>query len=131
MDCHALRLQPRQDLKGAIQAFTEQQGIQAGCILSAVGSLSRFVLRFADQDAATIRDGRFEILSLAGTLSPDGLHLHLAIADSQGTCLGGHVLEGCAIYTTAEIILAELSPYRFRRLLDPQTGFRELTIEAL
>lgn len=130
MEIHALRLRPQEDLKLALQAFVQQQQLQAGCILSAVGSLSRLALRFANQDTATIREGRFEILSLAGTLSPEGNHLHLAIANAQGQCLGGHLLEGCIIYTTAELVLAELSPYRFRRLPDPQTGFRELSIEA-
>jgi predicted DNA-binding protein with PD1-like motif len=130
MEIHALRLRPQEDLKLALQTFVQQQNLQAGCILSTVGSLSRLALRFADQDTPTIRDGRFEILSLAGTLSPQGNHLHLAIADAQGQCLGGHLLEGCLIYTTAELVLAELSSYRFRRLPDPQTGFRELSIEA-
>jgi uncharacterized protein len=129
MDVHALRLQPGQDLKGELQAFVQRQALPSGCILSAVGSLQRITLRFAAQDEATRREGCFEILSLAGTLSRDGVHLHLAIADSLGHCLGGHLLAGCLVYTTAEIIVAELSPYRFRRLLDLQTGFHELSIE--
>lgn len=40
-------------------------------------------------------DERFEIVSLTGTLSRHGAHLHIAIADFQGNVVGGHLMDGC------------------------------------
>ncbi|RZM82242.1 PPC domain-containing DNA-binding protein [Leptolyngbya iicbica] len=125
---YCLRLSPGDDLKQCLQSFTESQAIAAGCILTTVGSLQQASLRFAGQDRATLLTGRFEIVSLVGTLSPEGLHLHLAIADSQGQMIGGHVMPGCLIYTTAEIVVGGLSGVTFQRRLDAQTGYRELEI---
>jgi predicted DNA-binding protein with PD1-like motif len=49
--------------------------------------------------------GKFEIVSLTGTLSVGCHHLHVAIADSTGAVFGGHLLPGCVVRTTAEIVL--------------------------
>jgi uncharacterized protein len=124
----ALRLQPGQDLKQSLRALAQDQALQAGFVLSAIGSFQQVNLRFADQSTGQVRVGKFELLSLNGTLSVHGIHLHAAIADSQGTTIGGHLNDGCIIYTTAEIILGELSDLTFTRSPDPQTGFLELEI---
>lgn len=125
----ALRLLPGQDLKHELDRYVQQHQIQAACILTCVGSLTQAVLRFAGQADGILHQGRFEIVSLVGTLSVEGLHLHMAIADSTGRTLGGHVMTGCTIYTTAEVVLGSLPDYRFVRKLDQTTGYRELTIE--
>lgn len=125
---YCLRLSPGDDLKHSLQAFTEAQAIAAGCILTTVGSLQQASLRFAGQNGATTLSGRFEIVSLVGTLSLSGLHLHLAIADEQGQTLGGHMMPGCLIFTTAEIVVGALAGVEFQRQLDEQTGYRELAI---
>ena len=125
---YCLRLSPGDDLKASLQKFTATQAIAAGCILTTVGSLQQASLRFAGQDEATTLSGRFEIISLVGTLSQTGLHLHLAIADKHGHTLGGHVMPGCLIYTTAEIVVGALSGVTFQRQIDDQTGYRELAI---
>ncbi|MBD0267145.1 MAG: DNA-binding protein [Cyanobacteria bacterium Co-bin8] len=128
---HALRLVPGQDLKQALGELAQAHEIQAGIILTAVGSLRQAALRFAGQSEATVLLGPFELVSLVGTLSVEGLHLHGAIADAQGHTLGGHIMEGCLIYTTAEIVVGEVSQTAFRRQVDACTGYRELVIEAL
>ncbi|MEM1279927.1 MAG: PPC domain-containing DNA-binding protein [Cyanobacteria bacterium P01_D01_bin.6] len=125
------RLSPGADLKQSLQAFAESYAVTAGCILTTVGSLQQASLRFAGQDSATVLTDRFEIVSLVGTLSRSGMHLHLAIADSQGQTLGGHVMPGCLIYTTAEIVVGILPELTFQRQLDDQTGYRELAITDL
>ncbi len=125
------RLSPGDDLKQSLQAFAESYAITAGCILTTVGSLQQASLRFSGQESTTVLTERFEIVSLVGTLSQSGLHLHMAIADSQGRTLGGHVMPGCLIYTTAEIVVGALSGLTFHRRLDDQTGYRELAIADL
>lgn len=126
---YALRLLPGQDLKQALREFSEDKQLQAGIILTAVGSLHQATLRFAGQNEATLLAGPFEIVSLAGTLSVHGMHLHGAIANAQGRTLGGHIMEGCLIHTTAEIAIAEVPQVVFRREPDPQTGYCELVIQ--
>lgn len=124
----AVRLKPDQDLRQALKAVAVAHQIQAGFILSAIGSLKQVALRFADQPTSTLLAGRYEMLSLNGTLSVNGMHLHMAIADSNGNTLGGHVGDGCIIYTTAEIAIGEIEELVFDRSLDEKTGFLELEI---
>lgn len=108
-----------------------KQQLEGACILTCVGSLSEANLRFANQPEGTALAGKFEIVSLTGVMSMHGSHYHMAIADSTGRTLGGHLLKGCLIYTTAEIIVGILPQYRFRREFDAASGFRELTIDAI
>jgi uncharacterized protein len=69
-----LRLQPGADLRRALEAWMGEQEVQAGCVISAVGSLSPAQLRVAGAAEPTAIHGDLEILSLSGTLSPDGAH---------------------------------------------------------
>lgn len=124
----ALKLKPNQDLKRALVEAVLQEGIRAGVVLTCVGSLSRATLRLADRDEGSVLEGPFEILALSGTLSPDGLHLHIALADKDGVTLGGHLLGGCTVYTTVEIVLGLLDMNFFRQV-DAETGYAELVID--
>lgn len=125
-----LRLSPGQDLRAALNtAFAELQAGQhatAACIISAVGSLSRAVLRYADQPEGTLLVEPLELITLSGTLSADGVHLHASVATARGEMRGGHVMPGCMVRTTAEIVLAPLPGWVFTREHDAQTGFKEL-----
>jgi predicted DNA-binding protein with PD1-like motif len=125
---HALRLHPDEDLRDRLQALTQAHGWEAAAIVTAVGSLRQAHLRFAGQPDGTVLDGPFEILSLVGTLSRHGLHLHISLGDAHGQVWGGHLLSGCPIYTTAEIVLTTLPGLVFARSPDPVTGYRELAI---
>jgi len=130
MITHALRLTPGQDLKPELQRFTTAHSIRAGLILTAVGSLAEAHLRLADAARGTRLRGTFEIVSLVGTLCLDGAHLHISLADGNGDVTGGHLLEGCPIHTTAEIVIGEVEGVTFHRRLDGHTGYRELSIRS-
>lgn len=129
MKVFALRLNSSDDLRQSLKLFAIENQIEAGFILSAIGSLTQAAIRFADRPKSEILTGRFEVLSLNGTLSIHGLHLHMSIADSTGRTIGGHVDNGCLIYTTAEIVIGESEELTFFRTIDPQTGFLELDIK--
>ncbi|WP_299025631.1 PPC domain-containing DNA-binding protein [uncultured Thermanaerothrix sp.] len=124
----ALRLRPGQDLKQALDTWAQENAIQAAVVLTCVGSLQRAVLRLADQPGPTLYTGKFEIVSLTGTLSVHGSHYHIAISDSTGYTLGGHLMEGSLVYTTAEIALGILPSVRFERRFDPESGYDELFV---
>lgn len=129
MNTFAKRLNPNADLKKEIFDFFKSKNISSGVVLSSVGSLKQAHLRFSDQKTGTLLTGPFEILSLNGTLSLDGVHLHLCISDNKGQTFGGHLLENCLIHTTCELVIAEISGHTFNRELDPQTKYMELKIK--
>jgi predicted DNA-binding protein with PD1-like motif len=126
---YVMRLQPHQDLKLSLQKFAGENNIKAAIILTCVGSLEFYNLRFANEKTPTSGDGHYEIVSLTGTLSMDACHLHLSLSDNKGVTTGGHLMEGNKIYTTAEIAIGELPDLIFGRAPDPTYGFHELTID--
>ena len=128
MRVFALRLKPGQDLRQQIEAFVKATHIRAGFIITTVGSLRQAAIRLADQSSTTQFDGKFEIVSLVGTLGQDGVHLHISISDSSGKTIGGHLVEGCLVYTTAEIVIGEARGLIFSREKDAETGYQELRI---
>jgi len=126
---HVFRLRPGDDLLGGIRAYVNANHIQAGVLLSSVGSLTQASIRYANQPEAHIHTGHFEIVSITGTVEEGGEHVHLSISTGQGTMIGGHLMTGCKIYTTSEITLAELIGVRFTRETDTQgSGWDELKI---
>ena len=100
---YALRLRPGDDLRQQLTAFVQANHILAGTILTCVGSLTVATLRLANQDGPTEYRGHFEIVSLVGTLSTNGSHLHLAVSDSTGRTIGGHLLDGCRVCVQSSV----------------------------
>lgn len=125
----AFRLKPGQDLKLAIDSIVKEEKINAGWIVTCVGSLTNYNIRFANRPNGSIDSGHFEIVSLVGTLSTEGSHLHISISDSSGKTIGGHLLDGCKIYTTAEIVIAKSDEMHFIREEDGTTPWKELQIK--
>ena len=128
MEVIAIRLKPSEDLKQSLLRFCINQKIEAAYILSCVGSLRQAVIRFANKSEGTVFQKKLEIVSLEGTLSQHGAHLHIAISDSEGQVIGGHLMDGSQIYTTGEIVIGIAPNAIFKREFDPSTGYKELTI---
>lgn len=55
-------------------------------------------------------------------------HIHISIADSTGTVKGGHLMAGCIVYTTAEIVLMELEDLQFSRQYCKHSTYDELHV---
>ena len=125
---HAFRLLPGADLREGIQREVDRLGIEAGWVATCVGSLTDYSLRFADQQYAATGRGHFEIVAMTGTVSKHGSHLHLAVSDEQGRTVGGHLVAGCCVYTTAEIVLGLAPDLAFTRAVDGSTPWAELQI---
>jgi len=128
---HAFRLKPGNDLKIEIESYVKANNIQAGWITCGVGSLTDYNIRFANQPDGSIGSGYFEIVSLTGTVSVHGSHIHLSISDGAGKTIGGHLLDNNLIYTTAEIILQESQDFIFTREKDGSTPWEELRIRII
>lgn len=127
---HALRLTYGQDLKKEIIAYCEKNNITAGTVLSGVGCVKDINIRLARAVNTLTKEGYYEIVSLMGTISKDGVHLHISLSDEEGVTIGGHLLDGNIINTTCEIVILELPNYEFTREFDESTGYKELVIRS-
>lgn len=127
MQTLVLRLNPGDDLRASLDSALRRSGSDAAFVVSGIGSLSRASIRFAGAPTPTRIEGDLEILTLAGSLSPDGSHLHISVSDAEGRVFGGHAAPGCIVRTTAEILVAVLPDWQFARTLDPLTGYAELS----
>lgn len=126
---HAFRLKPGADLRKSMQAYVDENHIKAGWVSSCVGSLTAYNIRFANKPDGTGANGHFEIVSLTGTLSVNGSHIHLSVSDSTGKTIGGHLLDGNVVYTTAEIVIQESDEFLFAREKDGSTEWPELVVK--
>ena len=126
---HAFRLTKGQDLKYELEKYAEAKGIRAGVIASCVGCLSQAVIRSANGKDCIEINKDVEIVSLTGTFSIDGCHLHISVSDEKLTTYGGHLKNGCIVNTTAEVVILELKDFTFCREMDDQTGYKELAIK--
>lgn len=126
----SIRLHDGQDLLQEIQKIAISNAIEAGVILSAVGSLkeSRIRVPIIDGNVKYITPTDLEIDTLHGTVSSNGVHLHISVSDVTGRVYGGHLKEGCTIRTTCELVIGILDDTTFKREADSQTGFDELVI---
>ena len=123
------RLKPEEDLFDSIETFAADNNIEAGCVLSSVGSLTHATLRLANREYFNEYEGYFEMVSMTGTVSTNGSHIHVAISDGDGVTIGGHLVSGCKIYTTAEVVLAVFDDLVYKReLLENDSGYEELVV---
>ena len=128
MKTYAIRLTKGMDLKEEIEKYAENNNIEAGCILSAVGCLTKLTLRTAGAKSVETIEDDFEIVSATGTISKDGCHIHISVSDDKLQTYGGHLKNGCIINTTVELVLLELEEYSFSREMDENTGYKELVV---
>ncbi len=124
-----LRLQPGEDVRISLHDWAHANIIEAAAITSAVGSLTHAHLRYANRADGIMTTTDMEVLSLSGTLSIHGMHLHLSVADRDGKMLGGHMLDGCIVRTTLELTIQEIDGVRLLRVKDEQSGYEELSPE--
>ncbi|KER32748.1 hypothetical protein T265_12748, partial [Opisthorchis viverrini] len=102
---HILRLAPGQEVRSCLSHYVLSHHLAGAFIITCCGSLTKAHIRLANLQESEL-EGPFEIVSMVGTLASDGHpHLHIALADSNGQVLGGHVLGSCQVNTTAEIVL--------------------------
>lgn len=127
---YAMRLVPGTDVLQTVQDFVRDNDLKAVAIVTVVGSLTDAVIRYANQPGGTLSQGHFEIVSMVGTVEPTGAHVHISLSDGKGQMFGGHMLMGCRVYTTAEIVLAHLEDFAFTRIPCALSGYDELAIQA-
>jgi len=117
----------------SFRSWVSEQQPRGAFVATTVGSVTEAKIRLAHATAenkneiVTVR-GCHEITSLVGTLSVDGLHIHITLSDKDGKCIGGHLIEA-KIFTTAEVLLGCLQSCSLRREHDSRTGFDEMVVK--
>uniref|UniRef100_H2ZVT7 PPC domain-containing protein n=1 Tax=Latimeria chalumnae TaxID=7897 RepID=H2ZVT7_LATCH len=133
-----LRLGPGEEIFTSLKKFVEDKKLKAPFIITCVGSITKATLRLANAIASNTNEGnqkivhlngRFEIVSLVGTLNKEP-HLHICLSDKDGKTVGGHVISDLEVFTTAEIVIGECNGLQFTREMDERTGFPELVISS-
>lgn len=120
------RLHRGDDLLLSIRRLALEHDISAAVVLSAVGCVS--CARVRDASGVNLRsvDEHCEIVSLNGTVSAARCHLHIALSKEDLSTVGGHLVEGCIINTTCELVLGVLDGQRIGVEFDEETGYDEL-----
>lgn len=99
-----------------------------------IGAVARVHLAYFDREMKVYKDFTvaedLEIISGIGNISKHGgkyvVHAHVVAADETGKCYGGHLLEGCEVSVTIEIVITEIP--ELRRARDEKTGLNLLDI---
>lgn len=128
---YIFRLTKGMDLKKEIIKFCEDNNIKAGIIGACVGCCYEINFRLAGGDDFYHNEADYEIVSMTGTISEDGVHIHVSFSDREGNTVGGHLTEGCLVNTTAEVCIIEIGNYKLAREYDEDTGYKELVIEKI
>ena len=131
MKTYAVRLKRGTDLLRAIESFCEKNAIQAGVILSGVGCVTKARVRDAGGVNIVAIDEPMEIVSLMGTVSEKRCHLHVSFSKEDLSVVCGHLVEGCMINTTCELVIGELEDCVYDVEFDEETGYDELIVRPL
>lgn len=100
----SLHLEPGSDLRQSLQQLAvEEQAL--GFVLGVVGNLSQAAFQCPGQPQPTVLTGELEIITLNGTLAPEGVHLHLSVSDGACQVWGGHLEPGSRVLGGADLLV--------------------------
>ena len=131
MKTYVVLLRRGMDLLQSIEKYCKDNQIKAGVILSGVGCVTKGRVRDASGVTIVDIDEPMEIVSLMGTVSEKRCHLHVSFSKEDLTVIGGHLVIGCIINTTCELVIGELENCVFDVTFDEETGYDELIVKSL
>ena len=102
-----LKLDPGSDLRLSLEELGRQHGIN-GFVLGVVGNLNRAAFQCPGQPQPTVLEGDLEVITLNGTISPDGVHLHLSLSDGACQVWGGHLEPGTLVQKGVDLLVGVL-----------------------
>jgi len=115
------------EVASGLLQFAKEAGLH-GAHFTAIGAfrdvtLGYFEIERKQYKHIPVRE-QVEVLSLVGNVADaDGepkLHAHVVVGKSDGTALGGHLVEA-HVRPTLEVVITE-APQHLRRVHDPATG---------
>jgi predicted DNA-binding protein with PD1-like motif/glutaredoxin len=102
-----LHLGPGSDLRASLEQVAIEAGA-AGFVLGVVGDLSQAVFQCPGLEEPTVLQGHLEIITLQGTVAPQGVHLHLSLSDGDCQVWGGHLEHGSQVLRGADLLVGFL-----------------------
>lgn len=108
MQAVPLHLEAGSDVRHSLEQLAQQQQA-GGFVLSVVGNLSQAAFACPGKPGPTVLQGELEIITLQGTLSPDGVHLHLSFSDAECQVWGGHLEHGTLVLRGADLLVGFLT----------------------
>jgi predicted DNA-binding protein with PD1-like motif/glutaredoxin len=102
-----LHLGAGSDIRLSLEALAVELDA-SGFVLGVVGNLSQASFQCPGQAEPTILEGDLEIITLQGTVSPQGVHLHLSFSDGACQVWGGHLEPGTLVQKGADLLVGLL-----------------------
>ena len=128
-----IRLEPGEDILKSIEKIVAENKLQSGH-LSLIGAVSKVHLGYFDLHEKVYKDFTIdedlEIVSCVGNVSrlkeDYVVHAHVVASDVEGRCYAGHLMEGCVVSVTIEIVITEFP--EMSRARDEVTGLNLLDL---
>lgn len=124
-----------EDLLETISSTAKKNNIDSGFFFL-IGTLKKAVLGFYKEGKyiPIEKAGPLEIVSCMGNISvKEGaelvVHGHIVVSDDKGNAFGGHVLSGCLVSATAELVMVEAENGTLQREFDAQRQLYLLKLE--
>jgi predicted DNA-binding protein with PD1-like motif/glutaredoxin len=105
----ALHLDAGSDVRRSLEQLAREQNA-SGFVLSVVGNLSQAAFQCPGSGQPTVLSGLLEIITLQGTIGPEGVHLHLSLSDGHCQVWGGHLEPGTLVLNGADLLVAFTDP---------------------
>jgi predicted DNA-binding protein with PD1-like motif/glutaredoxin len=105
----ALHLEPGSDVRRSLEQLAIEENA-SGFVLSVVGNLSQAAFQCPGKAQPTVLSGLLEIITLQGTVGPQGVHLHLSLSDSHCQVWGGHLEPGTLVHSGADLLVGFTAP---------------------
>ena len=102
-----LKLAPGSDLRLSLEELAQREGI-SGFVLGVVGNLTKASFQCPGQAEPTVLEGDLEVITLNGTFSPEGVHLHLSLSDGACQVWGGHLEPGTIVQKGVDLLIGML-----------------------
>ena len=102
-----LHLGAGSDLRASLEQLGSEAGV-SGFVLGVVGDLSQASFQCPGQAESTVLEGHLEIITLQGTVAPQGVHLHLSLSDGDCHVWGGHLAHGSLVLRGADLLVGFL-----------------------
>ncbi|MHA1135240.1 MAG: PPC domain-containing DNA-binding protein [Candidatus Thorarchaeota archaeon] len=128
-----IRLEPGEDILKSIEKIVAENKLLSGH-LSLIGAVSKVHLGYFDLHEKVYKDFTIdedlEIVSCVGNISrlkeDYVVHAHVVASDVDGKCYAGHLMEGCVVSVTIEIVITEFT--EMSRARDEATGLNLLDL---
>lgn len=111
MHALAVHLPAGADVRRSLEELAQQHN-SSGFVLSVVGNMSQACFACPGSPEPTVLSGELEIITLQGTIGPNGVHLHLSFSDGACQVWGGHLEHGSLVLKGADLLVGflEASP---------------------